>query len=152
MRKMVIGVVATLALAALIAAALSSRVAAQPTASPRGLPAIQPRTSQVGGSGPSFTAKDVAQYVQGHRVPHDVYSAGPQRQTIAAVKFIASRDVSVLLHGEATGFPDGTLLCYVELHGNFSFLGPQNVVLSYNRGYEVFDGQTGNLVMAGGLP
>jgi hypothetical protein len=60
--------------------------------------------------------------------------------------------VSLLLQGEDAGFPDDALLCYVELHGDFTFLVPQSVVMRYHRGYEVFDARTGNLVMAGGLP
>jgi len=55
------------------------------------------------------------------------------------------------LHGENPGFPDTVPLCYVEFAGTFVFAGPGNQALTFKKGYYVFDLQTGNLVMEGGL-
>ena len=55
------------------------------------------------------------------------------------------------MQGESTGVPDGTLLCYVELHGTFMVHGPesQGRTQIYHTAVEVFDAQTGNLLIIG---
>ena len=67
-------------------------------------------------------------------------------------EFLTSREVKERLHGLTTGFAADHVLCYVELQGPFSFSGPQGVVATYSRGVLIFDAQTGNLVISGGIP
>ena len=71
--------------------------------------------------------------------------------TTVNVQILTSLQVTTLLKGESTGLPDQTLLYYVDLHGTFTFAGPDNISATYLHGYEVFDAHTGNLVMWGGL-
>jgi hypothetical protein len=71
--------------------------------------------------------------------------------SVVRVAFLTSAQVSALLGGESTGVPDDTLLCYVELQGNFTFPSPQGTTQTFTKGVEVFDAQTGNLLMDGGL-
>jgi len=113
---------------------------------PVGSPAITPRTTGT----PSFSVDDAKQYVATHHVP-----MGMSRDTkpvITRAEFLTSREVSDLLHGAATGFPADHQLCYVELQGPVTFSGPQGAKVTYNRGVLIFDAQTGNLVIGGGLP
>ena len=52
----------------------------------------------------------------------------------------------------STGLPDDALVCYVELRGALTFAAAPGVTLTFQRGYEVFDAHTGNLLMWGGRP
>ena len=56
--------------------------------------------------------------------------------------------------GEYISRPDGALVCYVELHGPFlptivSVPPGQALPATFDRGIEVFDVQTGNLLVWG---
>ncbi len=117
-----------------------------------GLPAITPRTpltpQTLSSSSPAFTLDDAKQYVNTHPLPAAIIT-GP-KPVIVQVAFLASQEVSKRLKGESLGVPDGTLLCYVELHGTFTFYGPSHTKVTYSTGVEVFDIHTGNLLVAGG--
>jgi len=127
-------------------------------AQPVGIPAIQPTLP---GSTPAYTLADAKQYIMCHPMPHNL--ATPQATlttgqtcdlqsfTIVLLQFSTSEEVSKLLNGESTGLPASTLLCYTALSGQFAFLGPGGVVVKYQVGFEVFDAQTGNRLMSGGL-
>jgi hypothetical protein len=71
---------------------------------------------------------------------------------VTSVAFLTSQQVSANLNGESTGLPDNTLLCFVEMRGTFTFAGGLGSLVTYSRGYELFDAHTGNILMAGGLP
>jgi len=123
--------------------------AAPPTAAPtysatedptRGAPALTP----------GFVRADVIGYVAAHGLVHTA-GRGATGQAIAKIVFTTSRGVTALLGGESPGLPGDTPLCYVELTGTFSFAGAGDTILTYPRGYEVFDVQTGNVLMVGGL-
>lgn len=113
-----------------------------------GLPAIAPRTSSTSRSTPTFTLDDAKQYVNTHPLP-DAVITGPKPVIIQAA-FLPSQDISKRLNGESMDVPDGTILCYVELHGTFTFYGPSNIKVTYSTGVEIFDIHTGNLLVAGG--
>jgi hypothetical protein len=110
---------------------------------PTGVPAIHPYLPTI----PAYTAEDVRHYVQQTHV-----HSGTGRVTVLRVLFLHNQDVCARLQGESTGFALETLVCFVELQGIF-------YPLSYPAGfqprpslyaYEVYDAQTGNLVMLSG--
>lgn len=121
-----------------------------PTGSvPIGIPAIQPRTAVVGSSMPSFTADDARQWAQSHGIPH---ASVVGKLTVSDVIFAPSWKVSATLGGEDMGVPDSSLLCLVELHGSVTFTNPRVGPVTYPVAYEVFDAETGNLIVFGGHP
>jgi len=116
-----------------------------PTA-PVGSPAITPHLAGV----PAFTIDDAKAYVTTHAL-----ALGLRRDyspTTTRAEFLTSRQVSERLHGASTGFPADRVLCYVELQGTFSFVGPSGTHVTYPRRFFIFDAQTGHLVINGGLP
>lgn len=128
-------------------AARQMQSAQRPLSQPTGSPAIRPRTTLT--TGPAFTESDVQQYVTKTGMPHNLASGSSF--AIMSVTFMTSREVVARLQGEATGLPDTTLLCFVELQGTFVFAGPQGTTGAFQHGYEVFDAHTGNILMWGGL-
>jgi hypothetical protein len=121
----------------------------QPLSQAPGLPAIRPHLRSPQGNGPTYTIEDVRSYVNSHLVPAELGSQG--KATIVKAAFLQSQQVSALMQGESTGVPDGTLLCYVELHGTFAVHAPGQSakVVTYHTAVEVFDAQTGNLLIIG---
>jgi len=117
-----------------------------PPTQPKGSAAIAPHLATV----PAFTLDDARQYVTTHRLPF----RGPPdyKPQITTVEFLTSQQVSERIHRAKTGFGADHLFCYVELQGPFSFGGPQGAVATYSRGVLIFDAQTGNLVISGGMP
>jgi|SRR5579884_901008 hypothetical protein len=112
---------------------------------PPGVPAIRPHIAGI----PSFTAADVAQYIKTGSSIRTISRAVP---AITKTEFITAQQASNLLQGESIGRPDNALVCYVELRGPFHVEGPlpqgaSNPTLS--TAYELFDAQTGNLLMWG---
>jgi hypothetical protein len=114
-------------------------------ARPQGSPALKADMTAV----PGFTLDDVKRYVGTH--PVRTSDARPRTYTITRAEFMNSKQVSDLLSGARTGFPEDYMLCYVELAGTFTFSGPRGATRIYQRGFEVFDAHTGNLLMVGGL-
>jgi hypothetical protein len=121
---------------------------------PPGIPAIQPHLvtshSSVSGSGsfPAFAATDAAQYVTSHPFWHtNIQVAGSFN--VMHVTFLTSHALSIQLHGESIGRPDTALVCYVELQGTFIFAGAKGPMTAHEA-YEVFDAQTGSLILTGG--
>ena len=110
---------------------------------PTGVPAIRPHLPAI----PAYTAEDARSYIQ---QTHAQSAVG--RVTVLRVLFIPNQDVCARLQGESTGFAPETLVCFVELRGVFYPLryppGVHPFPSSY--AYEVFDAQTGNLVMLNG--
>ncbi len=114
---------------------------------PVGVPAIHPRTTTAPAGTPAFTTADVEQLVKNTPMPKDMASWNP---VIIRVTFLTSLQVSALLK-DNTGVPDERLLCYVEMQGTFSFPTPSGTGVTFQRGFEVFDAHSGNLLMSGGL-
>lgn len=125
---------------------------------PVGIPAIRPNTNtastdssaaSLDASTPTFTTADVRAYIRTHSMPHTI--AASSNPAVLQILFITSQAASGLLDGESTGLPDNTLVCYVELSGSYTFAGPNGANVTFQKGYELFDAHTGNLLMVGGL-
>jgi hypothetical protein len=102
------------------------------------------------GTIPAFGAEDVRAFVMAHPLPRNANR--DKTFTIQRIDFLSSKEVTSLLNGESTGFPDDYPLCYVELQGDFAFPGPKGAVATFPRAIEIFDARTGNFLMSGGLP
>jgi hypothetical protein len=113
-----------------------------------GLPAITPHihvSQSKSSSTASFTEEDAKQYVMTHPIPRIANSIAGF--TIAKVVFLSSKEVSQLMNGESTGASDTSLLCYVQLHGTLTLENEQGGHRTFHKVIEVFDAQTGNLLM-----
>jgi hypothetical protein len=115
-----------------------------PRALPTGQTAIRPRLSAV----PSFSAEDARAYAETAGMPRGAV----RNVRVTQVAFLSSAQVSRRLGGISTGLPEEAPLCYVEMQGEFTFSDPLGGLLRFERGFEVFDARTGNLLVAGGLP
>lgn len=98
-----------------------------------------------------FTVQDANAYVSTHPFPSGPTTTGVS-PTVVSTSFITTKEANTRMHGEHTGLSDTALVCYVVLKGPFAMtnvsrpygvkaLPPENV------GVEVFDAQTGNLLM-----
>ncbi|HLW03882.1 MAG TPA: hypothetical protein VKT82_34865 [Ktedonobacterales bacterium] len=104
-----------------------------------GAAAIQPHLRAT----PSFTADDVRHYLKQHGV---LGADGPF--TILKILFITSREACQRTQGEDIGLDANALVCFVELKGTFyPFLYIDGSQPSSPYAAEVFDAQTGNLLM-----
>ncbi len=98
-----------------------------------------------------FTIQDANAYVSSHPFPSGPTITGVS-PTIVSTSFITTKEANARMHGEHTGLSDTALVCYVVLKGPFTMT---NVSRPYgakalpptNVGVEVFDAQTGNLLM-----
>lgn len=114
--------------------------------SPPGVPAIQPTIS---GAIPSYTLADVATYIQTQHLLRTTSGTSP---VITNSEFITAQQASALINGESIGRPDNALVCYVALQGPFQVnvpAPPGSSLPDSNTAYEVFDAQTGNLLLWG---
>src|SRR2546421_4735035 len=121
-----------------------------------GMPAIHPHLTSI----PAFTEEDVRTYISSH--PFFSKAIGyTEPPILSSIKFMTSREASALMHGAHTGLADDAIVCYVELCGTFMITGgpaplPATTrpapVKPFHTVHEVFDAQTGNLLMAGGGP
>jgi hypothetical protein len=124
-----------------------------PNPYPPGAPAIHPTRDAATNGGAAFTAADVEQFIQAHGYAGGAtVSGGPP--TILKILFITSQQASALLNGEDIGRPDNAIVCYVLVAGPFysSVSLPYGVPTPkapyiHQTGYEVFDAQTGNLLL-----
>ena len=115
-----------------------------------GMPAIRPSLPAVSASTPRFTVADVQAYFKTH-----VFLGGPTVKgatvSIISVQFITSKQASVLMRGEETGLPPTATVCYVKLRGPFTLVAPiapgSKPLPTVPYGVEIFDAQTGNLLM-----
>lgn len=117
---------------------------AVPSSSGRGLSAIHP-------SSPSgVTTAEVQAYLRTHP-----FVGGPPipgvTVSIKTIQFMTSKQASALMGGEETGLPDTATVCYVELRGPFTVVAPippgAKQLPTVASGVEIFDAQTGNLLM-----
>ncbi len=102
-------------------------------------------------SSPSFTTSDVRAFLRIHP-----FVSGPPVKgatpTIVEIKFMTSKQASVLMRGESVGLPDTAIVCYVKFHGPFTQVNASvspgaKPLPPTDTGVEIFDGQTGNLLM-----
>jgi hypothetical protein len=156
-------VLAALALVMLACGSSSTLVVgtqAQKITLPQGTPqqpvGAQAITPTQPGKSPAFTTDDVKAYLLKSPVPGNVLD-DPKAITILTIDFIASKEASARLNGEALGLPDSYLVCFVRLQGQFTFSGPYNpqadnkpTSATFTTLVEIFDAQTGNLLLYGG--
>ena len=115
-----------------------------------GIPAITPTLYLQAPNSPTFTVEDVKQYIAKHGFHGGPTTTGNSPQ-IHVIDFISSKEASARLHGASIGLPDTAVVCYVELGGPFQVEAslpsgaspfPPSAI-----GVDIFDAQTGNLVM-----
>jgi hypothetical protein len=113
---------------------------------PVGVAGIRPHLGGV----PAFTTDDMAAYVKQNPLPQNF--GGNDQATIVTSQFLAGGDLKALL-GTSAGRPDEAMVGFVLLKGHFAFLGagPNSPPPSFPYAYVLFDAQTGNLLMYGGL-
>jgi hypothetical protein len=109
-----------------------------------GLDAIEPRVAAAPGA-PSFTAADVAAYLAKH--PHSDADLSKAPPVIASIEFLTTQNLAARL-GAAPDRPPEYLVCLVTLSGDFTVSGPEGGYTS-SIGYQLFDAQTGNLLIEG---
>jgi hypothetical protein len=117
-----------------------------------GIPAIHPSIN-IGADAPpsifAITQNDVKAYVTTHPLFRNTIAT---KISISKIIFTNESNLYSLV-GEGTGLLSTAAVCYVEVMGNFQFPVPSGASpVVFNKGFEVFDGQTGNLVLAGGRP
>lgn len=112
-----------------------------------GMPAIARK-----GNTSLLTTADVAHYVTAYPFPGGPMASGGV-PTIIILQLMTSREASNLLGGEDIGLPDNAQVYFVVLRGPFVMenmhVPPGEQVPAVDRGDEVFDAQTGNLLLWG---
>lgn len=118
-----------------------------------GLPAIVINTSSNTTSVPRFTISDVRAYLSKNKQPYiEAPTVSGKPPAIRSIEFITNKETSIRTHGEATGLTDSALVYYVEMYGPFDMskvvTPPHRASLPImNNVVEIFDAQTGNLLM-----
>lgn len=117
----------------------------------RGIPAITPHLRINATNAAAFTASDVRQYVSCQKNFSFIYPLPGTKVVIAKIEFLTNQTVAKLIEESPGNFPASHLMCYVELHGDFSLpTGPGGGTgATVHTIQEVFDAQTGNLLEAG---
>jgi hypothetical protein len=127
----------------------TAQAVTSPQSGSLGLPAIQPTLPKT--PSPRFTTVDVRTYLRTHP-----FMSGPlvkgATSTIVAIQFMTSKQASELMHGASVGLPDSALVCYVKLHGPFTQVNASvppgaEQLPPAEFGVEIFDAETGNLLM-----
>ncbi|MDQ2904052.1 MAG: hypothetical protein M3Y81_10905 [Chloroflexota bacterium] len=71
--------------------------------------------------------------------------------SVVSIQFLTSAQASALMKGAETGLPATAAVCYVKLKGPFTLVAPvapgARPLPTVAYGVEIFDGQTGNLLM-----
>jgi hypothetical protein len=114
-----------------------------PASAGPGMPAIT--SGSKNSTGATYTSADAARFVSTHRVFRTFGSS--TKPIVDTARFLRSQEVSQLFNGESLGVPDGTLVCEVVFHGTFLVPGPTGKTGTFQNGAEVFDAQTGNLLL-----
>lgn len=134
--------------------ALAADPVFNPTNKPsEGIPALQPSKdkSTLDASTPAFTAEEVRVYISRTNAVGLVSGARPDIPvTITNIEFLRERDLRARQNGAGTGYPEDTLLCYVDLRGSFGVVGPPpSAPEQCGRAIIIFHAQTGNILMTG---
>lgn len=108
--------------------------------------AITPHLNVRDPQAPAFTREDVIAWVSVNPIGRMIALEPP---TLVKIEFTTAGDIKNLFH-TSTGLLDSTPVCYVEFQGRFDAPHPPGAAPIYTRAWEVFDGRTGNLLMAGG--
>lgn len=122
------------------------------TSWPQGLPAIVPHTNSASGGAIGITASDAVTYISGHGFQGGPLANGGKFTVLRAAIMPASTG-STLTQGASMQRPDDYPIVYVQLQGPFLL---SNVPLPSgatpevaNTVHEVFDANTGNLLLIG---
>lgn len=100
--------------------------------------------------GAYFTAADATTYVATHRIPRATES-GPH--TVISVEFLTNGQLNARISSGGNGLdlPSTALLCYVVVHGTFTFAGPMGASGTYHSVYLIFNAQNGYFLSLGGI-
>lgn len=111
-----------------------------------GRPAIQPYLDAI----PAFTEDDVRQYVATHSFGGFRFRSIGQ-PTISKIVYGTRQAVSGELLQNSTRISPDQMVFYVELPGTFPFSGgpAPGKTATYHLGFEIFDAQTGNILVEG---
>lgn len=114
-----------------------------------GVPAIQPRAVHGAVTVPAFTSGEAAQYAKEHPVQHAVIRG---RTNVSHVLFMTNQQADAQMHLGVAKLSPNALVCIVELSGStYTFPGHDGRTPTFSTGFELFDAQTGNLVIEGGM-
>ena len=107
----------------------------------------------------TFTEEDVKQFLNAHPSWGLIKSSIPF--TIEKIEFLSSREASTKVAtslSSVVGSTDDKLLCLVTIRGNFAMAGSPpvpgqtvGVAKTFTHAFQLFDAQTGNLILMGGL-
>lgn len=116
-----------------------------------GIPAIHPSlTAATPASRARFTTANVQAYLKSHPFVGGASLKGTTAK-VTSIQFISSGQASTLMHNADTGLPTTALVCYVKIQGPFMITAPTapgaKKFPPVDYGIEIFDGQTGNLLM-----
>jgi hypothetical protein len=112
-------------------------------------------------NGAKFSEADVRQFLKDYPSWGQVRSLTPF--TVEKVEFLKASEVTTRIKQDVAkivGVPDTTLFCLVTAQGNFSVASGPPVPgqdpnahqgVTFTHAYQLFDAQTGNLIMMGGL-
>ena len=107
--------------------------------------AITPHINANDPQAPTFSREDVLAWISTNPIGRMIALEPP---TLVKIEFMTAGDVHSLLR-TSTGLPDSAPVCYVEFQGRFDAPHPPGAAPIYTRARVVFDGRTGNLLMAG---
>ena len=119
----------------------------------QGVPAVHPtRPNEV----PAFTPDDVRKFFTS-----TLGASGGRGKHKARIRRIdcnlTAGKVIPMLEGRNAHLPDDLPVCYVEVHGTFTYYGPasprspRGTSSTYHNAFLVFDARTGNIILSGGL-
>jgi hypothetical protein len=148
----------TLSITTLSLGAGCSRQPRQPSEPPKSVPVVEPpqgaagaRASGMRAITPAANAQITETQVRNFVLSHHLPRARATNMAIVSVSFMATGQVSSLLHSARIGVPDQDPMCVVIMSGTFVFTGPPGHTVTYPVAVEVFDARTGNLMQSGGL-
>jgi hypothetical protein len=118
-----------------------------------GIPAIRVKgtASQVAPNTPRISKTDVENYVKIHPFQGGSAISGTTPKVVA-INYITSKEASQLLKNDSIGLADTAMVYYVQWEGPFNTTNvdrPQGAIFptSVSKGVEIFDAQTGNLLL-----
>jgi hypothetical protein len=110
-----------------------------------GIPAIKPRPD-LKGLAITFTEQEVKDFVKNNPLSGRIETRGAIN--LEMVEFLTGKDISTKFN-LSTGQPDNRQLCYVKLTGNFVISDRSGNQITYKYAYQIFDAETGNLLIQG---
>ncbi len=128
--------------------ATEPRYPPRPPQAPIGLQAVTPTRP---GQPRSYGATDVSAFLRIHRLP------GLASATPTQVSYISVADASRNLRGADLGLPPTQMVYFVWMSGRVTARRPPkspgapDQVIVFTKGFAIFDAQTGNLLITGGI-